>query len=160
MPGRSERRARASTVKLDDGRSISSLFMPSQRCQTRASPFRGVKNLKVGTSWTMTHFDPLTRKSQVTQINVNRREKLTYRGEAKNCFVLSAHPATGAGSYGPPMATAWVSPEGQLLREEVQVPPLFKLAFVLEDSMTAEERDFHKSTKPAAQKRAGGEKRR
>jgi len=129
------------------------------------SPFTGVKNLKVGASWSVTHFNPFTRTSEVTVLTVDGEDTVRYKNKDRKCFVLRAHPASpgaaaaaaaagGAASYGPPTATAWVTQpgddelkEGDLLREEAQVL-LFKLALVLEDSVNAEELDYHKTLYP------------
>ena len=124
------------------------------------SPFLGMKNLKTGASWSVTHFNPFTRTSQVTVLTVDGEDTIRYKGKDRKCFVLRAHPASAAGaaggaaSYGPPTASAWVAQagdgelkEGDLLREETQVL-LFKLALVLEDSVTAEELDYHKALYP------------
>lgn len=120
------------------------------------SPFRGMKNLKVGASWRVTFFDPFGRKSAARIIRVVGREKLMYKKKPVDCFVLTAHPAgadAAPGStetHGGAATRAWVSVEdGQLLREEVQWM-IFKLAMVLEDSVT--ERDYTKALESPLQK--------
>jgi hypothetical protein len=138
-----------------------------------SSPFVGMKNLSVGSTWTVNFFDPFTRRTAKRLIRVAGREKIPYRGKKVDCFLLTAH-ATGGGpglpgldgvaggsgetaggegrgnplSYGPPSSRAWVRvSDGRLLREEIEVFNV-KLAMVLEDMVTAEERDYHDPMAP------------
>lgn len=149
------------------GRQQSSNLVPYDRSLpfgSGGSPFRDAKNLKEGLSWTVTHFDPFTRSSMATLIQVTGRERIKHRGKAVECFVLSAHPSsTGspgplAGAYGMPTARAWVSVEGgELLREEAQWM-MFKLVLVLEASQKGDylEKDEPPLPEKSPQRKAGG----
>jgi hypothetical protein len=117
-----------------------------------SSPFVGMKNLAVDQSWKVSFFDPFTRTANDRLIKVVGREKLKYRGQEVDCFVLTSHPVAadrggaggGAANFGLSTSTAWVSADrGQLLREETRIL-MFTLSVVLEDSVTAEERDYKK----------------
>lgn len=107
------------------------------------SPFQGGRDLKVGDSWTIQSFHPLTRRPVATLVTVEGRERLEHQSAPVECFVLHARPALlseegGAGgarpdSYGPPIWTGWVAPDGRVLREELRLPVLgLRLATVLE----------------------------
>jgi hypothetical protein len=118
---------------------------------TGGSPFLGMKNLREGSQWQVSFFDPFTRQSLKRLIKVVGRETIKHRGKPVECFVLTAHQVTGQGeggraaTYSAPSSKAWVSVEdGQLLREEAKWW-LFSLALVLEDSVT--ERDYRKRLK-------------
>ena len=102
------------------------------------SPFAGVKSLKVGDTWEVTQLNPLDRRPLATRITVDREESITYKDKTEKCFVLGSHPSGGAGEYGLATATAWVTPDGRLLREEMQLL-IFKLALVLESTVSAKE---------------------
>jgi hypothetical protein len=132
------------------------------------SPFLSAKNLKKGDSWTVTYFNPFTRSSSTTLIKVEEEAVLRYKREDVNCLVLRAHPtaAGGAGessSYGPYTSSAWIAQkpgdkiDGLVLREETQLL-LFKLALVLEESVSAEELDYHKTLYPKGKPDAKPEK--
>lgn len=113
------------------------------------SPFAGVRNLKVGDSWEVTQLNPLNRAPMTTRITVDREETIAYKDKPEKCLVLGAHPAGpggpgGPGGYGLATATAWVASDGRLLREETSFL-VFKLALVLEGTVTAKEPD---ATKP------------
>ena len=132
------------------------------------SPFLGAKNLQVGNSWTVTHFNPFTRSSMVTLIKVEEEATIRYQREEVRCLVLRAHPtaaggAAGASGFGPPSSSAWIAQkpgdkiDGLVLREEAQLF-LFKLALVLEESVSAEELDYHKTLYPRGKPGAKPEK--
>jgi hypothetical protein len=115
-----------------------------------SSPFVGMRNLEVGQSWKVSFFDPITRTPTDRLIRVTGRGKQRYRGQEVPCMVLAAHPVAterggdGPGGFGPPTSTAWVSADrGQVLREETRML-MFTLSVVLEDAVTAEERDFRR----------------
>jgi hypothetical protein len=112
------------------------------------SPIKGGRDLKLGDSWTVAHFNPMTRTSVETLIKVEEEAVLKYQREAVRCWVLRAHPVAsgpgGSGGFGISSSTAWVARkpgdklDGQVLREEVQLL-FFKLALVLEDIRSHEE---------------------
>ncbi|HOX05967.1 MAG TPA: hypothetical protein PK280_06165 [Planctomycetota bacterium] len=113
------------------------------------SPIRGSRGLKTGDSWTVTHFNPMTRTAAETMIRVEGEAVLRHRNEDFRCWVLKSHPvsASGAGaggSFGVSTATAWVARkpgdklDGQVIREEAQML-FFRVALVLEDFVTREE---------------------
>ncbi len=125
---------------------------------TGSSPFLGMKDLEVGRSWKVNYFDPVSRKASGKLIRVVDRESLKYRGKPVECFVLTAHPLAGTGadpdaaSFGAHTSKAWVSVEkGQLLREETKLL-IFRLAMVLEESVTAKERDYRKTLESPLEK--------
>jgi len=118
---------------------------------TGSSPFLGMKHLDVGKSWKVTYFNPVDRKANARLIRVVGRETLEYRKKPVECFVLTSHPIAGTGSggsaasFGSPTSKAWVSVKrGQLLREETSML-IFRLAMVLEESVTAEERNYRRT---------------
>jgi hypothetical protein len=138
-------------------------YDPRMPFGTGGSPFLGMKNLREGMAWTVNFFDPLTRTSVARRIQVNRRENLRHRGKDVPCMVLTAHPVAGtsgagdAGGYGPPVGTAWVSvDQGQVLKEEAQML-IFTLSMVLEDSVTAAERDYRKTLPSPLEGDGGGQ---
>jgi len=113
------------------------------------SPIKGGKSLKLGDSWTVSHFNPLTRTSAETFVRVEEEATLRHRNGDVPCWVLRAHPASSAnagagGSFGVSNSTAWVARkpgdklDGQVIREEAQML-FFKVALVLEDLITREE---------------------
>ena len=132
------------------------------------SPFLGAKNLRVGDSWTVTHFNPFTRSSVATLIKVEEEATIRYGREEVRCLVLRAHPTAAgaageAAGYGPYSASAWIAQkpgdkiDGLVLREEAQLF-LFRLAMVLEESVSAEELDYHKTLYPRGKPGAKPEK--
>ncbi|MHC4917293.1 MAG: hypothetical protein ACYTGB_17585, partial [Planctomycetota bacterium] len=54
-----------------------------------SSPFVGMKDLSVGTSWTVSFFDPFTQRSVSRLIRVVGREKIAYKGKKVDCFQLT-----------------------------------------------------------------------
>ena len=121
------------------------------------SPFSGGGRLRLGSSWTVTHFNPFTRSSSSMLIRVEEEGEAKYKNETVPCWVLRAHPVAspgsgagpgtapgrgadqaGGGSFGLSTSTAWVARkpgseiDGQVLREETGIF-FFKLATVLED---------------------------
>ncbi len=117
---------------------------------TGSSVFLGMKDLKVGSSWSVNYFNPVSKQSSARMIRVVRKEMKKHKRGMIECFYMTAHPVTGSGSagpagaYGAPVSEGWVSvKDGKLIREETSFL-FFKLALVLEDSVTAEERDYRK----------------
>jgi hypothetical protein len=113
-----------------------------------------MKRLEVGRSWQISYFDPVKREAAGRLIRVVGRESIEYRGKPVECFVLTAHPLMGsgaegkAGAFGAASSRAWVSVQrGELLREEVRML-VFRLALVLEESVTAEERNYRRRMDP------------
>jgi hypothetical protein len=113
------------------------------------SPIKGGKSLKLGDSWTVSHFNPMTRTSAETFVQVEEEASLRHKGEEVLCWLVRAHPASAAapgagGSFGVSSSTAWVARkpghklDGQVIREETQLL-FFKVALVLEDLITREE---------------------
>jgi hypothetical protein len=117
---------------------------------TGSSAFLSMRDLKVGSSWSVNYFDPVSKQSSARMIRVVRKEMKKYKRKMVECFYMTAHPVAGtgsagaAGAYGAAVSEGWVSvKDGKLIREETSFV-IFKLALVLEDSVTAEERNYRK----------------
>jgi hypothetical protein len=92
-------------------------------------PFDRLPNLYVGRTWQLELLDPLSQiVPQLKQVGlslepvlvqVTRRETILHQGEAIDAFVVE-----GGG------ATAWVAPDGRVLRQEVVLPLLGKLVLL------------------------------
>jgi hypothetical protein len=92
-------------------------------------PFDRLPNLYVGRTWQLELLDPLSHMlPQLKQtglslepilVQVTRRQTLVHQGATVEVFVVE-----GGG------ATAWVAPDGRVLRQEVQVPLLGKLVLL------------------------------
>lgn len=89
-------------------------------------PFHRLPGLYVGRSWRLNLMDPLSRifpslgnesiMAEPILVRVTRTEVIEHRGRPLEVFVVESH-----------RARAWVSPQGAVLRQEVEVPILGKL---------------------------------
>jgi hypothetical protein len=92
-------------------------------------PFDRLPNLYVGQTWRLELLDPLSQilpqfkqaglALEPVLVCVSRKETVLHEGVAIEAFVVE-----GGG------ATAWVAPDGNVLRQEVQVPLLGKLVLL------------------------------
>ena len=75
------------------------------------SPFVGMRNLKVGKEWRFSSFNPLNRRMTPVKVTVTARETAMLDREAVDVFVLTAQ-------YGSIQVRSWVTPEGEVVRQE------------------------------------------
>jgi len=102
-------------------------------------PFHRLPDLYVGRTWRIKLLDPLSNvlpnleaaglSLEPILVRVTRTEMITHDEERIRAFVVE-----GGG------ATAWVAPDGRVLRQEVQVP-LFGTLVLLEEPYDEEARD-------------------
>lgn len=108
-------------------------------------PFAFLPNLKVGQSWRMQILDPMTavmaRRAEFTSLvaTVTGEEEITHLGEPVLCKVVDTSPTH---------VRAWVTPRGEVVRQEVDVPGLGKIV--------VEEEEFSEGSRDAARSRIRG----
>lgn len=94
------------------------------------SPFQGMADLKVGQVWRHELFDPLSAmlpgfggqamRPQSIIVSVTGTEKIMHNGMAVRAFVVEGNDNI----------RAWISPLGDVLRQEVTVPVLGRITLV------------------------------
>jgi len=110
------------------------------------SPLLALPPLKVGMKWSVLVVDPFRFRPSKVELEVVRREPLEWEGQRHDTYVV----AIRAGGI---PALAWVTPEGEVLREQT----LFGLTFIKE--RVSEEGDAkQKREKPTTGRRGSAQR--
>ena len=87
------------------------------------SPLLALPRLRTGMHWSATVVDPFTRAPSEVEMRVVRREQIELAGETRDTHVVEIESGMWM------RATAWVSPQGEVLKQEL---PILGLTLVKE----------------------------
>ncbi|MEW6026155.1 MAG: hypothetical protein AB1599_02520 [Planctomycetota bacterium] len=113
---------------LYDGLKTSTNFIPYKNDSTVSdgmSPFVSMPNLTVGKEWSINYINPFGASMQTLKARVESRTQIEWQNQMHDVYeVIISEPS---GSKSALNYTAYITPEGKILKQEIFLPGLYLL---------------------------------
>ena len=115
-------------ITLSDGLKSSTNYLPYKGDSTVSdglSPFVSMPYLTVGKEWSINYINPFGASMQTLKARVESRTQIEWQNQMNDVYeVVLSEPGT---AKSPLNYTAYITPEGKILRQEILLPGLYLL---------------------------------